>query len=56
MSLQHSQKCQKCKKVVARSGNLAMDQYVSWGLPKKTLAWIQSGITLKSFASLKQMK
>ena len=29
-------KCQKCKKVIAWSGNLGMDQYVSWGYPKKT--------------------
>ena len=26
--------CQKCKKVIAWSGNFGMDQYVSWGLSK----------------------
>ena len=26
---------QKCKKVIAWSGNFGMDQYVSWGCPKK---------------------
>ena len=27
-------KCQKCKKVIAWSGDFGMDQYVSWGLFK----------------------
>ena len=27
-------KCQKCKKVIAWSGDFGMDQYVSWGLSK----------------------
>ena len=26
--------CQKCKKVIAWSGNFGMDQYISWGLSK----------------------
>ena len=26
--------CQKCKKIIAWSGNFEMDQYVSWGLSK----------------------
>ena len=30
--------CQKCKKVVAWSGDFGMDQYVSWGLPKEDLS------------------
>ena len=30
--------CQKCKKVVALSGDFGMDQYVSWGLPKEDLS------------------
>ena len=30
--------CQKCKKVVAWSGNFGMDQYVSWSLPKEDLS------------------
>ena len=28
--------CQKCKKVIMWSGDFGMDQYVSWGYPKKT--------------------
>ena len=32
------QECQKCKKVVAWSGDFGMDQYVSWGLPKEDLS------------------
>ena len=48
--------CQKCKKAIDWSGDFGMDQYVSWSLPKNTLAWIQSGNILKSFASSKQMK
>ena len=30
--------CQKCKKVVAWSGDFGMDQYVSWSLPKEDLS------------------
>ena len=30
--------CQKCKKVVAWSGDFGMDQYVSWSLPKENLS------------------
>ena len=29
--------CQQCKKVIAWSGDFAMDQYVSWGLPRDQL-------------------
>ena len=29
--------CQKCKKVIAWSGDFGMDQYVSWGLSNKDL-------------------
>ena len=29
--------CQKCKKVVAWSGDFGMDQYVSWSPPKEDL-------------------
>ena len=29
--------CQKCKKVIAWSGNFGMDQYVSWGLSKEEM-------------------
>ena len=29
--------CQKCKKVIAWSGNCSMDQYVSWNLPSSKL-------------------
>ena len=29
--------CQKCKKVIAWSGNFAVDQYVSWGLSKEEM-------------------
>ena len=28
---------QRCKKVIAWSGDFGMDQYVSWGLPKEEL-------------------
>ena len=30
--------CQKCKKVVACSGDFGVGQYVSWGLPKEDLS------------------
>ena len=30
-------KCQKCKKVIAWSGDFGMDQYVSWGLSKEEM-------------------
>ena len=29
--------CQKCKKVIAWSGDFGMDQYVSWSLPSEEL-------------------
>ena len=29
--------CQKCKKVIAWSGDCGMDQYVSWNLPSSEL-------------------
>ena len=29
--------CQQCKKVIAWSGDLSMDQYMSWGLPRDQL-------------------
>ena len=31
-------KCQKCKEVIAWSGDFGMDQYVSWSLPSEELA------------------
>ena len=29
--------CQKCKKVIAWSGNFGMDQYIPWDLPKEEM-------------------
>ena len=48
--------CQKCKKVVAWSGDFGMDQYVSWSLPKEDISLDTIWSTLKNFASPKGMK
>ena len=46
----------KCKKDIAWSGDFGMDQYVSWCLHLKILAWMSYGPSLKIPASHKPMK
>ena len=46
----------KYKKVIAWSGDLGMDQYVSGCLLQKIIAWIQFGPSMKIFSSHKPMK
>ena len=48
--------CQKCKKVIAWSGDFGMDQYVSWGLSKEEMNLDTIWKRFKVFASHNPMR